>query len=101
MQQFEELAEVFHLLGEENRLRLVHACLDEPVSVHDLSERVGISPSLVSHHLRLLRAARLVRGEKRGRQVFYRAADEHVRRMLHDMVEHVGEETDEATGGAP
>ena len=101
MQQFEELAEVFHLLGEENRLRLVHACLDEPVSVHELSERVGISPSLVSHHLRLLRAARLVRGEKRGRQVFYRAADEHVRRMLHDMVEHVGEETDEATGGAP
>ncbi len=101
MQQFEELAEVFHLLGEENRLRLVHACLDEPVSVHELSERVGISPSLVSHHLRLLRAARLVRGEKRGRQVFYRAADEHVRRMLHDMVEHVGEEADEAAGGAP
>ena len=95
MQQFEELAEVFHLLGEENRLRLVHACLDEPVSVHELSERVGISSSLVSHHLRLLRAARLVRGEKRGRQVFYRAADEHVRRMLHDMVEHVGEEVDE------
>jgi len=101
MQQFEELAEVFHLLGEENRLRLVHACLDEPVSVHDLSERVGISPSLVSHHLRLLRAARLVRGDKRGRQVFYRAADEHVRRMLHDMVEHVGEDADEATGGGP
>ena len=101
MQQFEELAEVFHLLGDENRLRLVHACLDEPVSVHDLSERVGISPSLVSHHLRLLRAARLVRGDKRGRQVFYRAADEHVRRMLHDMVEHVGEDADEATGGGP
>lgn len=92
MQQFEELAEVFHLLGEENRLRLVYACLDEPVSVHELSERIGISPSLVSHHLRLLRAARLVRGEKKGRQVFYQAADEHVRRMLHDMVEHVGEE---------
>jgi DNA-binding transcriptional ArsR family regulator len=94
MQQFEELAEVFHLLGEENRLRLVYACLDEAVSVHELSERIGISPSLVSHHLRLLRAARLVRGEKRGRQVFYQAADEHVRRMLHDMVEHVGEATD-------
>lgn len=92
MQQFEELAEVFHLLGEPNRLRLVHACLDEPVSVHALSERLGISASLVSHHLRLLRAARLVRGEKRGRQVFYSAADDHVRRMLRDMVEHVGEE---------
>lgn len=89
--QATELAEVFHLLGDSNRLRLVCACLDEAISVHELAERLGISSSLVSHHLRLLRAARLMRPEKRGRQVFYQAADEHVRRIVADMVEHMAE----------
>ncbi len=93
--QAEELAGVFRLLGDNNRLRLIWACLDEPVSVHSLAERLGISPSLVSHHLRLLRAARLMRAEKRGRQVFYLAADEHVRRVLHDMTAHIEEEPED------
>lgn len=93
--QAAELAEVFHLLGESNRLRLVCECLDDAVSVHELAERLGITPSLVSHHLRLLKAARLMRAERRGRQVFYRAADEHVRRVLHDMTAHLGEESED------
>ncbi|MDT0617451.1 metalloregulator ArsR/SmtB family transcription factor [Salinisphaera sp. P385] len=89
--QATQLAETFHLLGDANRLRLVYACLDKPVSVHDLAQQLGVSSSLVSHHLRLLRAARLVRKEKRGRQVFYQAADEHVRCVLRDMTEHIEE----------
>ena len=92
--QATELAEVFHLLGDSNRLRLVCACIDEPVNVHDLAEQLGISSSLVSHHLRLLKAARLVRAEKRGRQVFYLTADEHVRCVLRDMTDHLHEEGD-------
>lgn len=88
----EQLAETFHLLGDANRLRLVHACLDESISVQDLAERLDLSQSLTSHHLRLLRAARLMRTERRGKQIFYRAADEHVRRVVADMVEHVEEE---------
>ncbi len=88
-----ELAEVFHLLGDATRLRIVIACLAGPVAVSALAERVGASPSLVSHHLRLLRAARLLRAERRGKQVFYSAADEHIRRVLSDMIEHVAEPT--------
>lgn len=87
----QQLAEVFHLLGDSNRLRLVLACLDEPVSVSTLADRLGLSPSLVSHHLRLLKAARLMRARREGKQVYYQAADEHVRRMLTDMVEHMFE----------
>lgn len=93
--QAAELADVFRLLGDSNRLRLICACLNEPVNVQELAERLGITPSLVSHHLRLLKAARLMRAEKRGRQVFYYAADEHVRRVLRDMTEHLGEEPSE------
>lgn len=87
----EQLAEVFHLLGDSNRLRLVHACLGGPVSVSALADRLGLSASLVSHHLRLLKAARLMSARREGKQVFYQAADEHVRRMLVDMIEHMGE----------
>ena len=86
-----ELAETFHLIGDPNRLRIVFACLDEPVCVSDMAAQLGLSPSLVSHHLRLLRAARLLGAERRGKQVFYQAADEHIRSVLRDMYEHIDE----------
>ena len=86
-----QLAEMFRLLGEPSRLVLVAQCLDQPVKVGDLAGRAGLSPSLVSHHLRLLRGARLLRAERRGKEVFYVVADHHVRDMLHAMIEHAGE----------
>jgi len=84
------LAEMFRLLGEPNRLSLVYACLEQARSVQDLAEDADISMSLASHHLRLLRAARLLRAERRGKQVFYVTADAHVRRVLLDMAGHGG-----------
>ena len=65
-----------------------------------MAERLGISASLVSHHLRLLRAARLLQADRRGRQVFYAVGDQHIRSMLSDMVDHVAEE-DAETEAAP
>lgn len=89
--QATELAEMFRLMGDHSRLRIILACLDAPAAVGDIAERLGLSASLVSHHLRLLRAARILRAARRGKQVFYGAADNHIRRMLVDMAEHVGE----------
>lgn len=86
--QTSRMAEMFRLLGEPNRLSLVYACLEQPQSVQTLAADIDISMSLASHHLRLLRAARLLRAERRGKQVFYVAADAHVRRVLRDMVAH-------------
>ena len=62
-----EVAEIFHLLGDPTRLRVVVSCLDDARAVGEIAGLVDVSPSLVSHHLRLLRAARLVRAERRGR----------------------------------
>ncbi|WP_375285560.1 ArsR/SmtB family transcription factor [Sphingomonas sp.] len=89
--QGNELAETFRLLGEPNRLRLVAACLDRPRTVGELTEEIGISQSLVSHHLRLLRAARLLRQTRSGRNVLYDLPDCHVATMLTNMMEHVTE----------
>jgi DNA-binding transcriptional ArsR family regulator len=86
-----ELADMFHLMGDPTRLSVLLACLDRPRAVGELAEATGASPSLVSHHLRLLRAARIVRAERRGRQIFYCAADAHIRDMLGEMVAHVAE----------
>lgn len=91
VERMQELADVFRLLGENSRLRIALFCLDRPRAVTEISEGLGLGTSLVSHHLRLLRAARLLRAERRGRQVMYLTADEHVRCVLLDMVEHVGE----------
>jgi DNA-binding transcriptional ArsR family regulator len=85
------VADLFRLLGDPTRLRIVLACVDERRAVGAIAERLNLSPSLVSHHLRLLRAARIVRAERQGKQVFYVAADRHISNMLADMLEHVAE----------
>ena len=84
-----ELSETFRLLGEPNRLRQVVACLDRPRTVTELTEAIGVSQSLVSHHLRLLRAARLLRQTRSGKNVLYDLPDCHVASMLTNMMEHV------------
>jgi len=73
-----QLADLFSLMGDTSRLRIILCCLHEPISVSDIASQLGLSQSLVSHHLRLLKAARMVRSERRGKQVFYTAADHHV-----------------------
>ena len=86
-----QLADLFHLLGDPTRLRIVLACLEAPIAVSDIAATLQLSSSLVSHHLRLLRAARIVKAERQGKQVFYSAADAHISGVLADMLEHIAE----------
>ncbi|WP_312530936.1 metalloregulator ArsR/SmtB family transcription factor [Paracoccus sp. (in: a-proteobacteria)] len=86
------LAETFKLLGDTTRLSILLCCLNGSRSVGQIAEALDQSQSLISHHLRLLRSARLVRGERQSRQVFYSLSDAHVRDMLHDMAHHIAEE---------
>ena len=86
-----QLADLFHLLGDPTRLRIVLSCLPAPIAVGDIAAQLQLSSSLVSHHLRLLRAARIVKSERQGKQVFYTAADVHISGVLADMLEHIAE----------
>jgi ArsR family transcriptional regulator, lead/cadmium/zinc/bismuth-responsive transcriptional repressor len=95
----DELADLFHLLGDPTRLRIVLACLAQPTAVGDIAGALKLSSSLVSHHLRLLRAARIVKAERQGKQVFYAAADAHISGLLADMFEHIAEPIPETTTG--
>jgi ArsR family transcriptional regulator len=85
------LAEVFHLMGDPSRLSILMVVLGGARPVGEIAVETGLSASLVSHHLRLLRGGRLVRGSRRGKQVFYTVDDEHIRSVLTDMAEHVAE----------
>lgn len=85
------IAETYRLLGDPTRLKVVLTCLEGPIAVGDIARATGASQSLVSHHLRLLRAARLVRGTRRNKQVFYEVEDHHIARMLTDMLDHAAE----------
>jgi DNA-binding transcriptional ArsR family regulator len=91
-----ELAEMFRLMGDASRLKIVLACLRQARCVSEIAERTKLSASLVSHHLRLLRAARMLRAKRQGKQVYYAAADDHVRCVIEDMVAHVNEGDDGA-----
>ena len=87
--QVAQLAETFGLLADPTRLSIVVACMDREIAAGDIAEELGISASLVSHHLRLLRAARMLRAERRGKQVFYSMADDCVHDVLKIMIAHL------------
>lgn len=79
-----ELADVFSLLGDPGRLRVLVALLEGEMCVCDVSAAAGLSESATSHALRLLRAHRVVGVRRAGRMAYYRLADSHVR-MLVDL----------------
>ena len=86
----EELADVFGLLADPGRLRVLVALLEGEMCVGDLAAVAGVSESAVSHHLRLLRAHRVARVRRAGRMAYYRLADAHVRLLLDVALTHVG-----------
>jgi ArsR family transcriptional regulator len=94
-------AEILRLMGEPSRLRILIACLREPGPVGELAERLGISRSLVSHHLRLLRASRLLRSKRNGKQVVYSLLDERVRCIVVDLANHVLETPEDQEEASP
>jgi Predicted transcriptional regulators len=85
------LAEVFSLLGDRTRVRILHALSLGELCVCDISAAVGVSGSAISHQLRLLRTAKLVRARKEGKNVFYTLDDDHVHTLLAQGLEHVRE----------
>ena len=87
------LAEVFKLLGDPTRTRLLYALLEAgELCVCDLAETVKVPESSVSHALRLLRTAGIVRNRRAGRMIYYSLADAHVRLLLDLSLEHLRHE---------
>ncbi len=87
----DEAVDLLKGFADHTRFKILLLLRHDEVCVHRLSDILEISQSAVSHQLRVLRAARLVNYKKRGRHVFDRLADDHVREMLTNVLSHSDE----------
>lgn len=90
-EEIQALAETFQVLASPTRLRLIEALAGGEMCVCDLAAVSGVSQSAVSHHLRVMRALRLVRYRKESRMAYYRLDDEHIEAVFRMGMEHVRE----------
>jgi DNA-binding transcriptional ArsR family regulator len=96
--QFVELAvEVFSMLADATRVRVVLALRDGELSVNRLAEIVDKSPAAVSQHLAKLRLARIVTTRQEGQRVFYRLENEHASQLVSDAIF----QAEHSLGGTP
>lgn len=91
-EEFYTLSEVFKVFGDPSRLRLLWALCEGDQCVNDLSQGLGMGQSAVSHQLRLLRQARLVRFRREGKTSIYSLDDDHVRLIFELGLSHIREE---------
>lgn len=91
--QAEDVSNVFRVLSDPTRVGIVHALSLAELCNCDLASILGISESAVSHQMRELRLMKLVTADKRGRMVYYRLSDTHIRHIFEDTLRHVRERT--------
>ena len=89
--QLIEMAELFKMFGDSTRIKILSVLFEGERCVQEITEASGASQSAVSHQLRLLKQARLVRSRRNGKQVCYTLADDHVKTILGMAKEHLEE----------
>lgn len=84
-----QAAELFKILGDATRIKILHALSKRELCVCDIAAVVAMGQSAVSHQLRLLRGSRLVKFRKEGKMAWYSLDDEHIALLLSQGLEHV------------
>jgi ArsR family transcriptional regulator len=90
-QRQQELAQLFKVLGDHTRVRMLNALYRSELCVCDLTSILGMNQSAVSHQLRVLRDAKIVRSRKQGKNVLYALDDSHIAELIRIGFEHVQE----------
>lgn len=84
-----DLAEIFKVFGDSTRIKILYALFEGEMCVCDMAELLGVSQSAVSHQLRVLKQARLVKFRREGKVIFYSLADDHVKHIFNEGLDHV------------
>lgn len=84
-----DLAELFKVFGDTTRVKIISALFEAEMCVCDIAELLNMTPSSISHQLRVLRQARLVKHRKEGKVVFYSLDDEHIKGIFNQGLEHI------------
>lgn len=88
---FSNLADVFKIFGDVTRLKILYALFDSELCVCDIANELNMSQSAISHQLRTLKTAKLVKKRKEGKIVYYSLDDEHVKHIFDQGLLHVTE----------
>lgn len=86
-----DLADLFKVFSDTTRIKILFALMDKDLCVADIAETIGASQSAVSHQLRILKQARLVKFQREGKNVIYALSDDHVHTMLDQGITHICE----------
>ncbi len=86
-----DLAELFKIFGDSTRLRIMSALLNHELCVCDISEVLEMNQSAISHQLRVLRTAGLIKVRRCGKSAFYSLDDDHVKKIIEMGFEHINE----------
>ena len=84
-----DLADLFKVFGDSTRLRIMYALSEGEKNVLSIAEVLGMEQSTISHQLRILRANKLVRGRRDGKQIWYSLDDDHVKKIIEMGLDHV------------
>lgn len=86
-----ELAELYKVFGDHTRIRILCALSISDMQVTRIADALGMTQSAISHQLRILKSARLVRFKREGKSMVYGLADDHVRTLIDCALEHIAE----------
>ena len=86
-----DLTELFRIFGDSTRIRILYVLFESEMCVCDIAALLGMTQSAISHQLRALKNARLVSSRREGKTVFYALADDHVKTIIDQGLEHVSE----------
>ena len=86
-----DLAELFKIFGDSTRIRILFVLFESEVCVCDLAEALHMTVSAISHQLKILKTGKLVKSRREGKSVFYSLADDHVRTIIAQGMEHICE----------
>ena len=86
-----DLAELFKVFGDSTRIRILFVLFEAEVCVCDLAQALNMTQSAISHQLKILKRSKLVKSRREGKSVFYSLADDHVRTIVSQGMEHIEE----------
>ena len=89
--KFNEMSEVFKVFGDPTRLKILFSLFNKELCVCDISEVVGMQQSAVSHQLRVLKNANLVKYRRDGKAIYYSLSDNHVKTIFAQAKDHIEE----------
>lgn len=86
-----DLSELFKIFGDSTRIKIINILLEEELCVNDISKKINVSQSAVSHQLRILKSSKLVKYRKDANMIYYSLDDEHIKKIFELGCEHINE----------